>query len=318
MPLQTHYDTKGLPEKDRFEFWHDAVCDSYVRLECADGNPHDFHGSIDIARHSMLSISSVQGSAHTVRRRNSDIQRETDPYFLISLQLKKTAVVSQFGQTATLRPGDMALYSSTSPYELSLSDNFRQLVIQFPKERLLDRLPAAELMSARVIDGQTGIGKLVRENILAFSEYTDSPNPALQSLLQNTLIDLVATGLASLESSIPELSTPEQHALLRAKSFIRNNLHDCNLDRNLVARHTGLSVRRLNSIFAEEGVSLSSYIRQTRLEAIAQDLNDLRFVRLSISEIAIRHGLENLQHFSTCFRRHFQCTPRDYRERTRP
>lgn len=313
MGSQTHYDTAGISEKDRFGFWHEAVCDSYVRLGCTAENRRNFHGSLKIARHSMLSISHVRGSAHTVRRRHSDIRLTTDSYFLISLQLAQTCVVSQFDQQTQLTPGDMALYSSTEPYELDLSDDFQQIVIQIPKERLLERLPNAELMAARVIDGQSGIGKLVRDNIIAFSAYTNASAPTLRAMVQDTLIDLVATGLASHENCIVELSSPEQHALLRAKSFIRDQLHDSCLDRNLVANHTGLSVRRLNAIFAKEGVSLSSHIRQTRLDAIASDLRDPRFTGLSISQIAIRHGMENLQHLSTCFRRQFQCTPRDYR-----
>lgn len=262
----------------------------------------------------MLSISNVQGSAHTVKRRKTDISHETDSCFLISLQLTHTAVLSQFDQQTLLKPGDMALYSSTAPYELSLSDNFHQIVIQLPKQCLLDRLPTAELMAARLIDGQSGIGKLVRENIIAFSDYANASTPSLQTLIQNTLIDLVATGLASSEEfRTIELSSPEQHVLLRAKSFIRSHLHDHELDRARVAAHTGLSVRRLNAIFAKEEKSLSSYIRLTRLETIAQALRDPRFSQQSISEIAIRNGIQNLQHFSTCFRSRFDCTPRAYR-----
>ncbi len=74
-------------------------------------------------------------------------------------------------------------------------------------------------------------------------------------------------------------------------------------------------MRRLNAIFAREGLSLSSHVRQLRLDAIASELRDLRFTRLCISEIAIKYGMENLQYFKTGFRRRFQCTPRDYRMR---
>jgi len=58
------------------------------------------------------------------------------------------------------------------------------------------------------------------------------------------------------------------------------------LDRNLVANETAMSVRRINAIFAKEDTSLSVFIRQSRLNAVARDQTDPRFTSLLISEIA--------------------------------
>lgn len=317
MDVQTRYDTADVPFKDRFSYWQEAVCDSYVRLGCDSKERRNFSGLIEISRHSALSISRVGGKAHSVRRRKRDIRTATDPFFLLSLQTARSSRITQFGQTADLTVGDMALYSSTDPYELELTDDFSQMVVQLPKEKLLARLPNAEMMTARKIDGQSGIGALVRQNILAFSDHASTSNATLQALVQETLIDLIATGLASQDGSRFELSSPEQHVMLRAKSFIRNRMGDAALDRNLVADEIGMSVRRLNAIFSKEGKSLSSFIRESRLDAVANDLHDVRFVALSISEIAIKYGFENFQNFSTSFRSHFGTSPRDYRANRR-
>ncbi|MBT8154666.1 helix-turn-helix transcriptional regulator [Epibacterium ulvae] len=174
-------------------------------------------------------------------------------------------------------------------------------------------MPNAESLAARTIDGQSGIGKLVRENILAFSEHVNTPNPMLQNLLQDTLMDLIATGLASESADKVVLSSPEQHVLLRAKSFIRSNLGNPDLDRKMVADEINMSVRCVGKIFAKEDVTLSTYIRQKRLEAVAQNLRDTRFAHQSISEIAFRHGFSNLQSFSTFFRNQNGQSPRAYR-----
>jgi len=313
MDIQTRYDTDDVAPADRFAYWKESVCDSYVKLGCDAENRTHFRGLIDIARHSVLSISRVAGLSHTVDRRKRDIRSASDAYFLLSLQTAESSQVTQFGKTALLRPGDMALYSSTDPYSLKLSDDFSQMVVQLPASKLMDRLPNAESLTARTIDGQSGIGKLVRENILAFSEHVNTPNPMLQNLLQDTLIDLIATGLASESADKVELSSPEQHVLLRAKSFIRNNLGNPDLDRKMVADEIGMSVRRLGEIFAKEDVTLSTYIRQKRLEAVAQNLRDGRFAHQSISEIAFRHGFSNMQNFSTLFRTHNGQSPRDFR-----
>ncbi|MEM9583296.1 MAG: helix-turn-helix domain-containing protein [Pseudomonadota bacterium] len=313
MDLQTRYDTEDVAQRDRFSYWREAVCDTYVQLGCDAQNRRNFKGLIEIARHSVLSVSKVSGIAHRVDRRKRDIRAASDAYFLLSLQTAESSRVTQFGKTAELRTGDMALYSSTDPYSLELVDNFSQTVVQLPTAKLIARLPNAELLTARKIDGQSGIGKLVRENILAFSEHINSPNPVLQSLLQDTLIDLIATGLAAHSAEKIELASPEQHVLLRAKSFIRGNLSDPDLDRNRVASEIGMSVRRLNDIFGKQGESISAFIRRTRLENVAADLKDPRFCGQSISQIAFKHGFSNMQNFSTLFRTTFDVSPRAYR-----
>jgi len=313
MSVHTRYDTDDIRPQDRFAFWQEAVCNSYVQLGCDSANRSGFNGSIDIARHSVLSISKVQGKAHSVQRRKRDIRKATDAYFLLSLQTNKTSRVSQFGKTAQLSAGDMAIYSSTDPYTLQLSDDFSQVVVQLPKERLLARLPYAESLTAHKIDGSSGLGELVRTNILQLSQFADSDCETVQSLVQETLIDLIATGLASQFNSNPTLSSPEQHIMLRVKTHVRNNINDPSLDRQRLANDIGMSVRRLNAIFAKEGSSLSAYIRHTRFKAVAEELHDIRFAALSISEIACKYGFENLQHFSKSFRNHFDMSPREYR-----
>lgn len=313
MDIQTRYDTDDVLMADRFSYWRESVCESYVQLGCEADNRSSFRGLIDITRHSVVSISKVAGLAHTVERRKRDISAASDSYFLLSLQTAVTSSITQFGKTAILRPGDMALYSSTAPYTLRLTDDFSKTVVQLPTSKLIDRLPNADMLTARKIDGQSGIGKLVRENVLAFAEHVNTANPMLQTLLQDTLIDLIATGLASHSSDKIELSSPEQHVMLRAKSFIRGNLGDPDLDRNRVAAEIGMSVRRLNDIFSKEDESISVFIRRMRLEGVATDLKDVRFERHSISELAFRYGFSNMQNFSTLFRAKYDMSPRDYR-----
>jgi len=309
MEKATVYETGTVLPKERFAYWRDAVCESYVQLGCDTEHRYDFSGSIVVERHSILSISKVAGRSHCVTRRKQDIGLATDPYFLMSLQTANTSRITQFGRTAELSAGDMALYSSTDPYSLDLAEDFSKMVVQLPADRLLARLPNAQMMTAQCINGQGGIGKLVRENIIAFSNHADNSDPTVQVLVQDMLIDLIATGLASGQSVHAEMSSPEQHVMLRAKSFIHENLSNPDLDRQMVAKELGMSVRRLNAIFAKEDKSLSNFIRQKRLDGVGGDLRDPRFIGQSISEIAF----SNMQNFSTLFRNSFGSSPRDYR-----
>lgn len=316
--MATRFSTLDVRDHERFSYWREAVCDAYVRLGCEYDGQDRFHGDIRLERLSKLSLSFVSGNAHQVYRRGRDIARSSDAFFLLSLQLRNRARVTQHDRAADLEKGDLVLYSSIDPYALELTDAFEQLVVQVPRSKLLMRLPSADLLTGRRLQGETAIGKLVGDGILQITNALKHSDSSVQDHMQDAIVDLIAAGLASVNDVAYEVSQPEQLLLSRAKAFIRENLSDPDLDRNGVAAAMGMSVRRLNEIFSKEDSSLAAAIRIARLDHIARDLEDPRLLSQSISDIAMRWGLNNFQHFSRIFKDRFGCPPRDYRARARP
>lgn len=315
--LLQHYDTRAVRSKEGFSFWREAVCDSYVQLGCETDFADGFWGEIELERLPKLAVSFVASAQQDVYRRRRDIAKATEAFFLISVQLEGCSTVSQHDREAPLQPGDFALYSSTDPYVLRFPDNFRQLVLQVPREELLRRLPNADLLTGRTISARNPVGGLVSSSLLQFSRAISEPTETVRQFMQDSLIDMMATGLSSLDASRLELSLPEQHIAERAKAFIHSNLDNPALDRAQVADAMGMSLRRLSEIFAGEGLSVAAYIRNARLERIADALCDPRYQRYSISDIAMRWGVNNLQHFSKIFRVRFGCSPSVYRNEKR-
>ncbi len=316
MPVR--FSTRGMKKADRFSYWREAVCDAYVRLGCESEVTEEFHGGIVLERLPGISVSTVFSDTLIVNRRTKDIARSNDDYLLLSLQLKNKGYVKQHDRIAELYPGDFAIYNSTETYQLLFPCSYKQLVFQFPKSDLLARLPHCELLTARKVSNVNEIGRLVSRSLVDFSRIMGNTDEVVQHYLKDTVIDLIATGLASLENSSFELSRPEQHLMLRAKSYIHANLGNPALTRKVVAKAMGMSVRRLSDIFAKEGTTIAGYIRFMRLDRIARDLlNDL-FHRQSISEIAFRWGFNNLQHFSKVFRDRYGMSPRYYRRQRGP
>lgn len=313
MTQVARYSTADVAPRDRFAYWCEAVCDSYVQLGCESQQVPDFTGELSISRHSVLSISAVSGAQHAVVRRKRDIRAATGEFFLVSLQRKNTSRITQFGNQSVLRPGDIGVYDSAHPYLLELGSGFSKTVLQLPKDRLLARLPVARMMGGTRIDGQSGIGKLVRNNILSLTDHLDGSDLTVSELLQETLIDLLATGLAAVRSQVADLASPEQHMIVRMRSYIASHCGDPDLDRNRVAEEVGISVRRLNSILSKQDSSIAEEIRRKRLKTVAAQFEDPRYDSQSISEIALACGFNNLQHFSTIFRAAFGVAPRAYR-----
>jgi acetamidase/formamidase len=62
------------------------------------------------------------------------------------------------------------------------------------------------------------------------------------------------------------------------------------------------------------GLSLTTYLRQQRLERCKADLSNRQYGHLSISDICFRWGFNDAAHFSHSFRDLYQMSPRQYRQ----
>lgn len=311
--MSTLLSTNSVVKHERFAYWREAVCDSYVLLDCECSDPDRFDGEIILNRMSRMSTSFVGGSSQTVRRRKRDISRSNDESFLISMQLNKDGVVQQCDREAHLKPGDFALYSSIDRYRLDLPNGFRQLVVQVPRDDLISRLPNADLITGIRVPGESMIGSVVSDSVLRLVSAMEQANEAVAQCAQESIIDLFVTGFASIDQSKHYLSNPEHQILIRANTLIRSNLHDPNFDRIALAAAMGMSVRRLSEIYQRDGKSISSTIRQMRLDKIATDLRDCRLSRHSINDIARKWGLENQSNLVRNFKIKFGVTPSEFR-----
>jgi len=313
--MGTLVSTSIVEQKDRFSYWREAVCDTYVQLDCNCDNPAQFGGEILLNRMSRLSTSFVSGSQQLVRRRKQDISQSNEESFLISLQLANDGVVQQSGRTAYLKPGDFTLYSSTECYSINLPDGFRQLVVQVPREELLSRLPRADLLTGITISGKNTLGSIVNDSVLRLVNSIEQLSDPVRQSVQDTIIDLFLTGLASLEETKYELSKPEEQILLRGDAIIHSNLYNPVFDRQMLAAQMGMSVRRLSEIYQNDKRSISSTIRNMRLSKIAADLKDSRYSRRTISDIAYKWGIANQQRLIRNFKAQYGLTPREFRQR---
>ncbi|HBM76053.1 MAG TPA: hypothetical protein DD429_10960 [Clostridiaceae bacterium] len=95
------------------------------------------------------------------------------------------------------------------------------------------------------------------------------------------------------------------------KSRIKNSYSDPNLSPQSLADEIGISCSYLGKLFHSfEGISISEYIKQVRIE---QAKHLLCFSNFSIKDIANQIGFANIQYFYTLFKKNTQKTPREYR-----
>ncbi|WP_342074929.1 helix-turn-helix domain-containing protein [Yoonia sp. SS1-5] len=311
--MGTVYATDHLNAEHRFEFWRDVICDAYLPIHCETPDAARFCGHIELDRLSKLDISRVTGSPQRITRGREHIARNSDAFFMLSVQLSDMCRLSQAGRSTVLHEGDFALYATSEPYELHCRADVDQLVLQIPTNALLARVPQAEMLTGQGVSASTEIGRLVSDQLRQCAASVVGQSALVQQHMQDMIIDLVAAGFSTLIDAQVELSRPDQLLLARAKAAIRDNLQNEMLTPDFVAQTVGMSQRNLARVFQRDGNTIAALIRQSRMEAIAADLVDPRLVSHSISQIACKWGITNFQHFSKAFKDAFGLTPRAYR-----
>ncbi|MGO8917028.1 MAG: helix-turn-helix domain-containing protein [Stellaceae bacterium] len=306
--------TADVHPRDRLAFWVDAVCDTFVRLDCASPPNCAFHGEIRSDGAGAVQVSTVVSTAQLVTRSPRQIARATDDYFLVSLQLSGRGRVSQDAREAELSVGDFALYDSTRPYRLSFDRPFEQLVLQMPRAALLRRIGGVEHLTAVRLDGSVGTAGIVSPMLRSFAAGIGSLPTAAGERVAENLLDLLATALLS-SDAMNGRAMPASAALTlsRIKLYIEQHLASADLSAEAIARGCGLSVRHLNRLFEREDTSLMRHVWDRRLARCRRDLADPAMRRRPVGDIAFAAGFNDLSHFSRAFRRRYGSAPRDTR-----
>lgn len=96
-----------------------------------------------------------------------------------------------------------------------------------------------------------------------------------------------------------------------ARDLADRRLTDPALSPTALARELGVSVRTLQRAFTAEEQSLSSYIRNRRLDEARRSLT-APHPRATIAETAARWQFADSGHFARAFRNRYGLTPTDY------
>ncbi|MFK7733945.1 MAG: helix-turn-helix domain-containing protein [Pseudomonadales bacterium] len=307
--------TAVCAENERFDYWRDAVCDEFVKLECDRVEDSVFNaelrGGVGVAE---LAFSEVYSDPQIVRRSKQLISKSTEADFLISFQLESQGLVRQDGREALLNPGSFALYDSTRPYSLTFEKRFRQFVIQMPNSVLSRHLMNPEQYTAIPISGTSGLGAVLGNFVFSLVKELHCLPEAAEDLSDN-LVNMIAMAFSS-SVLLEERSnaSPVQDSLRRRiRHYIDNNLCNPKLNNSAIAHAMGISDRYLHKLFQEENETIHALITGKRLERAKELLMDEAFAGYTIERIAYSVGFVDSAHFSKTFKKHYGSSPSAFR-----
>lgn len=307
--MEKVWSTAELPSKERLSYWVDAICDTFVHLDCTPRSDAPFFGEIRDAPLGALRIGTVTSAAQTVFRSPRQIARAPADICFLAIHESGRCFVTQDGREAELGPGDLAFFDSTRPHELTFDGSFRQHVLHMPRPAVMQCLGRSEPFTAIRIDGGTGLGSLLAPLLRDLPGSLPLIPAALHQRIAENLLSLITTALVSIDNRTP-ISAAQ--TLARVKLWIETHLAET-LSAERIAGACKISVRHLNRLFAGEETSLMAHVWERRLMRCHRDLTNPLMRRRSIGEIAFAAGFLDLSHFSRVYRMRFGCTPREAR-----
>lgn len=316
--MTTTFDALQTRRADRADAVRMTISDSFLPVEMdfsADHGPAAARGAVtDLGD---LTILSVTSSAVEVRRTAALTHDDYRPSIVLGLQMAGSCVVAQHGRQVLLRPNDLVVYESMTPWVISDGDGIRQHKFRIPLDRLsLPPDAVRQVCAVKLAPGHpiADLASAYFRRLAARPGMYDRPGGAVVSQPSIELLRAVIT--THLDAA--ELGGEALHAaqFVRIMEYVRSHLREPDLSAGRIAAEHHISVRQLYRILADGGISLGDWIRVRRLEECRKELASNGFGD-PIAAVARRWGFTDASSFARMFRAEFGTSPRDWRELNR-
>jgi AraC-like DNA-binding protein len=297
--------------------WHELLTGDeppFHRIEAVrDGN--GFSGRLRriVLDRVAANVIQIEAAQHIINRTAENVKAPTAPFYVVHFQLRGSSLFRQHGLTSALRAGDYVVTSGADPYSWEFRGDFSTFSIRFPQS-FVD-LPAAALrpVLGRPVPAVSRFGARISPFVAAVTAEDSLLWGPLGARVAHNLIDLFTTALSEAVSESPLPRSVLSY--MKITEYIGRRLREPGLDTAAIARAHHLSARHLQAVFAEQGTTVTGWIRERRLAGCRRDLADPALRELPIGDIAARWGYRDQAYFSRLFRRSFGETPREWRAR---
>lgn len=303
----------GIDERQRANAWSDAARTYFPGLTVELKSPPAL-GSMQGMQFGSGYLWRIYSPPLFVSYRPSTTRAAANESFSVMLQLKGSTTAAQNRRTCRLDTHDFCVIDGRAPFELEVSSPISEIMfLQIPRSAVTSRHPYLAHRTAERFNPNDAGAVLLRSALRRILQLA----PYLESDQRGATLASVAQMLGA--ARLPVTSERSVNWRVRnALAYIDAHLSDTSLSAEGVARNQGISRRRLDDIFLKTlGVSLTSHIWARRLEQAAADLANPLQASTSVTQIAFSVGFKNVAHFTRAFRRRYECTPCEWRERPR-
>lgn len=248
-------------------------------------------------------------------RTSRNIATDDDEYFILILVLDGRLQISQFGRDCELSRNTFGLFHLSSPSYYRHQERTHVIDLKIPAATLRSYIRDPHRYVAIARPAANGIGRVVGDLFKSLmGQAACMPEWALHSCA-GQMMGVVATAIeCSGHDAVVGSPAIRSSIFKRAEAYIEINAGDPLLNATAVAKSVGISVRYLQKVFQEQGLSIGEVIRNCRLERCYDDLLCGKSANSLVKEVAFKGGFRSPSHFSTAFKRRYGVTPDELRK----
>lgn len=291
-----------------------AVSTSFVPLQVSTPRASRFAASLATAHADVVTFTEVAARPHLVERTPETIDRGGSGHYKVSLLLSGSSLLMQDGRELRMSAGDLTVYDTSRPYSLLFDQDFRNLILMFPKDRV--ELPTAlteQLAAAPLSQENPALSQVITAFVGQFPEHLLSLDQRVRAKLGRTALSLLGTLFSTVLDAQPEQRDPHRILIQRITEYIDEHLGSSELTPGSIAAAHFISTRHLHALFSELDTTVSTWIRERRLEHCRADLVDPVLADRTVSAIATRWGFPDAAHFSRLFKSTYGHSPSEIR-----
>lgn len=292
------------------------ACDCFLdRNAISAGLEMDFEklrlGNISLVRYNSWGTHGVRRTQHHLRRDDSD-----DILFYVPLTARYQ--VKQSDNGLALVPGTAAFVNLRKPFATlfigSGTSPSSAAHVRIPFAMARERLPRIDEYMNSVIPLNPGSGRVMLS--LLRSMLNDAPHFCSQSYqsfgdaLLNVICSVTLDALNhQTDASSASDSKGRNVTRKRIMDYVAVNLCNPDLCPELIARHCRISLRSLHHAFEAMPLTLTSWIKEQRLQKCHAALTHPNSSGQTVAEIAYAWGFKDISHFSRAYRARFGRSP---------
>ncbi|MFD9974079.1 helix-turn-helix domain-containing protein [Streptomyces sp. NPDC059017] len=261
-----------------------------------------------------VTVSLVRGGPRELVLPSHRIDAARDGYLRVCRPLTGEIWVFQDGRHGVVRSPQLICFDSTRPYKVIMPENFRMVDVMVPHRLVGISGSEAEHLTAQPWAGDQGLAALLSTLLDGLCRHGKEVETAVD-LLGGSVVGLAAALFSERMRDVAADSEVARQALmLRIQAHVRERLAEPDLSPVVIARRHNISLRYLQKIFQEFGISPARWVRDERLARCRSELADPALDHLPVALIGERAGLYGASRFSRLFRERYGTTPREFRK----
>jgi len=226
----------------------------------------------------------------------------------ISIELEGTAYFTHAGRKLVQPPGQWTVFDTAKPFAILAPEGSKTLILTLPRERLLGSDCNLDELILRPFSKAHGIGRVVCDFVSTIVSELPKLGPRSEPDLADTVYQLLRLSIVEFLDGRSG-RTHREFLKERIKGYILSELRNPELSIDQIAAALHCTKRYLHKVFESEGVSLSDYIWQTRLDRCRNELLNAKQGSRSVTDVAFSWGFSSSAHFSTAFKQRFGIPP---------